>query len=82
MDQPSPQQQALLDAIDQLRSLGVGNTVELPQLVICGSPPAERAAVLQAITRVPFFQKGNFYSQYTTQVALRQSPDLSIRISI
>lgn len=82
MDQPNSQQLALLNAVDKLRSLGLGNVVNLPQLVICGSPPAQRAALLEAITKIPFSQKGNFYSQYTTEVILRQGPNLTIRITI
>lgn len=82
MNQLGPQQRELLDAIDRLRSLGLDSFVQLPQLVVCGNPPAERATVLEAISKMPFSQKGNFYSQYTTEVVLRHALETSTRVSI
>jgi hypothetical protein len=37
LNQLKGEQSELLDKIDELRTLGVGGLVELPQIVVCGN---------------------------------------------
>ncbi|KAF4771639.1 hypothetical protein HAV15_004613 [Penicillium sp. str.  len=53
---PGPQadQVSLLDTIDNLRGLGVGVFVDLPQIIICGSKSNAKRSIIESISRVNF----------------------------
>ncbi|KAI2846347.1 hypothetical protein CBS147343_7510 [Aspergillus niger] len=76
------EQSKLLDGIDELRTIGVGSLVELPQLVVCGAQSSGKSSVLEAISRVRFPAKGNVCTRFATEVILRRSPTPKIKISI
>ncbi|KAH8700275.1 P-loop containing nucleoside triphosphate hydrolase protein [Talaromyces proteolyticus] len=76
------QQGGLLDKIDELRNIGVGGIVELPQLIVCGSQSSGKSSVLEAISRVQFPAKGSVCTRFATEVVLRRSPTPNIKISI
>lgn len=42
----SEQQRKLLDAIDTLRSTGLGRYTDLPQLIVCGGQSTGKSSVL------------------------------------
>ncbi|PWY62088.1 dynamin family protein [Aspergillus eucalypticola CBS 122712] len=76
------EQTKLLDGIDELRAIGVGSLVELPQLVVCGNQSSGKSSVLEAISRVRFPAKSNICTRFATEVILRRSPTPTIKISI
>ncbi|RAK86367.1 dynamin family protein [Aspergillus costaricaensis CBS 115574] len=76
------EQSKLLDGIDELRAIGVGSLVELPQLVVCGNQSSGKSSVLEAISRVRFPAKSNICTRFATDVILRRSPTPTIKISI
>ncbi|BCS04210.1 dynamin family protein [Aspergillus luchuensis] len=76
------EQSKLLDGIDELRAIGVGSLVELPQLVVCGNQSSGKSSVLEAISRVRFPAKSNICTRFATEVILRRSPTPTIKISI
>lgn len=76
------EQSKLLDGIDDLRAIGVGSLVELPQLVVCGNQSSGKSSVLEAISRVRFPAKSNICTRFATEVILRRSPTPTIKISI
>ena len=51
-DQLQTQNLQLLDKIDELRAIGVGGLVELPQIVVCGSQLSDKSSVLERISNV------------------------------
>ncbi|KAE8376604.1 P-loop containing nucleoside triphosphate hydrolase protein [Aspergillus bertholletiae] len=82
MHQLQSQQSKLLDKIDELRAIGVGGLVELPQLIVCGNQSSGKSSVLEAISRVRFPAKSNICTRFATEVILRRGPKPKIKVSI
>jgi GTPase SAR1 family protein len=76
------EQGKLLDKIDELRTIGVGGIVELPQLIVCGSQSSGKSSVLEAISRVRFPAKDNVCTRFATEVVLRRTPTTTNKVSI
>ncbi|KAJ5160329.1 P-loop containing nucleoside triphosphate hydrolase protein [Penicillium canariense] len=82
MHQLQSQQSKLLDKIDELRTIGVGGLVELPQLIVCGNQSSGKSSVLEAISRVRFPTKSTLCTRFATEVILRRKPQKKVKISI
>ncbi|KAL4972256.1 P-loop containing nucleoside triphosphate hydrolase protein [Aspergillus desertorum] len=82
LHQLQQEQSKLLDKIDELRNIGVGGLVELPQLIVCGNQSSGKSSVLEAISRVRFPAKSNVCTRFATEVILRRNPVSRIKISI
>ncbi|KAK2741135.1 hypothetical protein FQN57_005736 [Myotisia sp. PD_48] len=82
LDQLQEDQRKLLDKIDELRAIGIGGLVELPQLIVCGNQSSGKSSVLEAISRVRFPAKSNICTRFATEVVLRRDPFSKIKISI
>lgn len=82
MNQLQSQQSELLDKIDELRAIGVGALVELPQIIVCGNQSSGKSSVLEAISRVRFPASGRICTRFATEVILRRSPQTKIKVSI
>ena len=82
LNQLQVEQSKLLDKIDELRNLGIGGLVELPQLIVCGNQSSGKSSVLEAISRVRFPAKGNLCTRFATEVILRRSPQARVKVSI
>ncbi|KAH6847510.1 hypothetical protein B0I37DRAFT_431099 [Chaetomium sp. MPI-CAGE-AT-0009] len=82
MQQLQAEQRALLDTIDELRVLGLGTYVELPQLIVVGDQSAGKSSVLEAISRVRFPIKDGVCTRFATELALRRSPQTKIEVKI
>ncbi|KAE8391632.1 P-loop containing nucleoside triphosphate hydrolase protein [Aspergillus alliaceus] len=82
MHQLQSQQSKLLDKIDELRAIGVGGLVELPQLIVCGNQSSGKSSVLEAISRVRFPAKSNVCTRFATEVILRRGKQPKIKVSI
>ncbi|KAL3478142.1 P-loop containing nucleoside triphosphate hydrolase protein [Aspergillus californicus] len=82
MNQLQHDQSRLLDRIDELRTIGVGGLVELPQLIVCGNQSSGKSSVLEAISRVRFPAKSNVCTRFATEVILRRNQQSSVKISI
>jgi GTP-binding protein EngB required for normal cell division len=76
------EQSALLDKIDELRTIGVGGLVELPQIVVCGNQSSGKSSVLEAISRVRFPAKSNVCTRFATEIVLRRHSHNRIKVSI
>jgi hypothetical protein len=72
----------LLDAIDTLRSQGIGHYVSLPQLIVCGDQSSGKSSVLEAISGIPFPTRDNLCTRFATEVILRRSSDTGVSVSI
>ncbi|KAL4790933.1 P-loop containing nucleoside triphosphate hydrolase protein [Aspergillus venezuelensis] len=82
LHQLQQEQSQLLDNIDELRTIGIGGLVELPQLIVCGNQSSGKSSVLEAISRVRFPAKSNVCTRFATEVILRRSQRPKIKISI
>jgi GTPase SAR1 family protein len=76
------EQGPLLDKIDELRTIGVGGLVELPQLIVCGNQSSGKSSVLEAISRVRFPVKSDVCTRFPTEVILRRHPAPRFKVSI
>ncbi|OOQ83643.1 dynamin family protein [Penicillium brasilianum] len=82
LNQLKGEQSELLDKIDELRTLGVGGLVELPQIVVCGNQSSGKSSVLEAISRVRFPAKSNICTRFATEIVLRRHPSNKVKVSI
>ncbi|KAJ5816458.1 Dynamin [Penicillium robsamsonii] len=79
---PQLHQVQLLDTIDRLRTLGVGELVSLPQMIVCGSKSNGKRSIIEAISRVGFPVKNDLYTGFVTEIILRRRPTTCFKVSI
>lgn len=82
LNQLKGEQSELLDKIDELRTIGVGGLVELPQIVVCGNQSSGKSSVLEAISRVRFPAKSSVCTRFATEIVLRRHPFNRVNVSI
>lgn len=73
---------SLLDTIDSLRELGVGDFVNLPQIIVIGDQSSGKSSVLEAISRVRFPVDGDLCTRFATELVLRRAAETSVNVSI
>jgi GTPase SAR1 family protein len=77
----SPEQMALLDTIDKLRSQGLGHHgISLPQLIVCGDQSSGKSSLLEGLTRLRFPTDADICTVFATEVVLRR--DSAVKISV
>lgn len=72
----------ILDVIDQLRSEGISNYVDLPQMIVCGDQSSGKSSVLEAISGLNFPRKERLCTRFATELILRRDPESKIKVSI
>ncbi|KAJ5970718.1 uncharacterized protein N7479_000636 [Penicillium vulpinum] len=82
LSQPQTDPVSLLDTIDKLRTLGVGEFVSLPQMIVCGSKSNGKRSIIEAISRVGFPMKNDLYSGFVMEIILRRHPTPRFKVSI
>ncbi|KAL1953240.1 hypothetical protein VTO42DRAFT_3355 [Malbranchea cinnamomea] len=78
----SKEHRDLLDIIDNLRSQGISQYVDLPQIIVCGDQSAGKSSVLEAISGLSFPTKDTLCTRFPTELILRRSSVPAINISI
>ena len=78
----SEEAEELLDTIDKLRELQVGEIVHLPQIIVVGDQSSGKSSVLEAISRVRFPVKGGLCTRFATEVILRRATTSSVNVNI
>jgi len=73
---------ALLNDIDKLRSHGISQYVNLPQLIVCGDQSSGKSSVLEAISGILFPTKDNLCTRFAIEVILRHTLDVAISVAI
>ncbi|KAK3686472.1 hypothetical protein LTR37_019791 [Vermiconidia calcicola] len=62
-----------LEQISSLRARGVGENIDLPQLVVCGDQSAGKSSVLEGISGIPFPRDEGVCTKFATEVILEHS---------
>lgn len=77
------QHDELLDLIDTLRSLGITDYIDLPQLIVCGDQSAGKSSVLEAISGgLRFPTKDSLCTRFAIEIILRRSTTSHVTIAI
>lgn len=80
--QLSSGQKALQDTVDKLRSQGVGEIVNLPQIIVVGDQSSGKSSVLEAISRIRFPVKGGVCTRFATELVIQPSPQKETFVTI
>lgn len=72
----------LLDKIDKLFACGVGEYVDLPQIVVVGDQSSGKSSVLEGITKLPFPRDSGLCTRFATKIIFRRSARNSITASV
>ena len=62
-----------LEQIAALRARGIGNHVNLPQLVVCGDQSAGKSSVLEGVTGLPFPRQDGLCTKFPTEIILQHT---------
>ncbi|KAI9146758.1 Interferon-induced GTP-binding protein Mx3 [Paramyrothecium foliicola] len=69
----SDESRDILDIVDSLRSQGISQYVDLPQIIVCGDQSSGKSSVLEAISGKPFPTKDALCTRFATELVLRRS---------
>ncbi|KAF7535638.1 hypothetical protein G7054_g5245 [Neopestalotiopsis clavispora] len=64
---------ALLEKVDKLRDLNIGQYVPLPQLVVVGDQSSGKSSLLESLSGVPFPKDQQLCTRYATQITSRRT---------
>lgn len=78
----SPNAKLLLDTIDSLRELRVGEIVQLPQIIVVGDQSSGKSSVLEAVSGMKFPVHGDLCTRFATELILRRDPETKITVSV
>ena len=73
---------AQLDKIDKLFACGVGDHIDLPQLVVVGDQSSGKSSVLEGLTNLPFPRDSGLCTRFATHITFRRSVTKSISVSV
>ncbi|ETS84349.1 hypothetical protein PFICI_02374 [Pestalotiopsis fici W106-1] len=64
---------ALLEKVDRLRDLNIGQHVPLPQLVVVGDQSSGKSSLLESLSGVPFPKDQQLCTRHATQITSRRT---------
>jgi hypothetical protein len=70
---------ALNERIDKLFACGIGEYVNLPQLVVVGDQSSGKSSVLEGLTKLNFPRDSGLCTRFATQIVFRREPGLTKR---
>ncbi|KAM5464735.1 hypothetical protein MauCBS54593_006826 [Microsporum audouinii] len=73
---------ALLSKIDALFACGVGEYVDLPQIVVVGDQSSGKSSVLEGLTKLPFPRDSGLCTRFATLITFRRAQIKNVSISI
>lgn len=74
--------QGLLQLMNNLKLQGFGESLAVPQMVVCGDQSSGKSSVLEALSEVPFEIKDKQCTRFPTELMLRPGHQQHIEISI
>ncbi|KAH7378604.1 P-loop containing nucleoside triphosphate hydrolase protein [Cadophora sp. MPI-SDFR-AT-0126] len=72
----------LLEKVDRLRELNIGQHVPLPQLVVAGDQSSGKSSLLESLTGIPFPKDQSLCTRHATQITSRRSTKDHVDIRI
>lgn len=72
----------LLEKIDKLRELNIGQHVPLPQLVVVGDQSSGKSSLLESLTGFPFPKNQGLCTRHATQITSRRDTEEYVDIRI
>ncbi|KAB8240074.1 P-loop containing nucleoside triphosphate hydrolase protein [Aspergillus flavus] len=62
-----------LNQIDRIRGQGIGDSISLPQLVVCGDQSSGKSSVLAGVTGFAFPRQEGTCTRFATEIVIRHS---------
>lgn len=72
----------VLEKIDRLFACGVGDYINLPQIVVVGDQSSGKSSVLEGLIRKPLPRDSGLCTRFATQIIFKRSPIETISVSI
>jgi hypothetical protein len=72
----------MLEKIDKLFACGVGELVNLPQIVVVGDQSCGKSSVLEGLIKKPLPRDSGLCTRFATQIVFRRAVEASIYVSI
>ncbi|KAI8587516.1 P-loop containing nucleoside triphosphate hydrolase protein [Geranomyces variabilis] len=72
--------QRMLDKVDRLRQLGVGQDVSLPQLVVAGDQSSGKSSLLESLSGISFPKAAELCTTFPTQIVMRTKKTWEARV--
>ncbi|KAL9634991.1 MAG: hypothetical protein Q9164_003748 [Protoblastenia rupestris] len=72
----------LLEKIDKLFELNIGEYVDLPQLLVVGDQSSGKSSVLEGLTRIPFPRDSGLCTRFATQITFRRAKDIKTTVTV
>jgi GTPase SAR1 family protein len=72
----------MLDKIDKLFACGVGELVDLPQIVVVGDQSSGKSSVLEGLIGKPLPRDSGLCTRFATQIVFRRAKVKGIEVSI
>lgn len=76
----TPLVREVLDANDNLRSIGLGTQFDFPAIVVIGDQSAGKSSVLEAISGVPFLRGAGVVTRAPVELRLEQGSECQARV--
>ncbi|KAK1808936.1 hypothetical protein LTR12_016699 [Friedmanniomyces endolithicus] len=64
-----------LEQISSLRARGISNSIDLPQLAVCGDQSSGKSSTLEGLTNIPFPRADRVCTKFPTEVSLEHSEE-------
>jgi hypothetical protein len=71
-----------LSLISNLRSRGVGDHINLPQLIVSGDQSTGKSSVLEGITGVPFPRQDGLCTRFATEITMEHTGEQEVETEI
>lgn len=81
-DLGNDEMRAFMDTVHSLRSAGLEDLLQLPQIVVCGDRSSGKSSVLEAITNIPFPRDTGMCTCFPIAITLRRAETESATVKI